>query len=121
MFSRAGDRFMPRMERSARFRLVFLASAALSGTALVGAAAVVGNPIQKSPRSAAKLPAPSDPAAIQVSGIWKSTYSLKQGDTVEINVGLTRPASLPPNGRIAAEWSLSDSDGILAREGARKP
>ncbi len=114
-------------DRSARFRFVFLALVALSGSALVGGAAVVSKPFQKPSRPVVTLPpikvkqeAKVESGTIALSDIWKTTYALKQGETVEISVGLARHASLPPNGRIAAEWTLAHSDGILIRDGARK-
>lgn len=43
--------------------------------------------------------------AVMLSGEWKKSYDLTAGKVVEISVHLDRPSTLPPNGRIAVEWT----------------
>ncbi|MDQ1471662.1 MAG: hypothetical protein QOJ99_3142 [Bryobacterales bacterium] len=44
-------------------------------------------------------------APMDFSGDWSRSYSLVEGKTVEVSVGLPSPSKLPPNGRIAVEWA----------------
>jgi hypothetical protein len=53
----------------------------------------------------APVPAPLQPALIDFSGTYRHSYSLAQGETVEVAVGLPAPSKLPPNGRVAVEWA----------------
>jgi len=41
---------------------------------------------------------------------WEREYPLKAGETVEILAHLEQPSALPPNGRLAAEWTLVRPD-----------
>src|SRR5688500_14657007 len=39
------------------------------------------------------------------NGSFEQRFTLKQGETAEISAGLSAPSQLPPNARIAVEWS----------------
>ncbi len=54
---------------------------------------------------------------IAFTGEWQKSYPLKEGQTVEISVHLDKPSALPPNARIAADWTL---DGQIMDTNAPK-
>ena len=64
------------------------------------------NPTVK--RDLAQPPTTIDPNVIAISRPWQKAFPLNAGQVVEISVHLERPSELPPNGRIAAEWSHAD-------------
>ncbi|HEX4946844.1 MAG TPA: hypothetical protein VFZ34_09280, partial [Blastocatellia bacterium] len=43
---------------------------------------------------------------LQFSKPWEKRWELKEGDTVEIAVGLPSPAALPTHGRVGVRWRL---------------
>ena len=62
---------------------------------------------------------------IQFDGSWRNSWELAEGETVQIQVGISSPGKLPDNGRISARWggpplgtaqsSAAMSRGDLAR------
>ena len=42
--------------------------------------------------------------SLQSTSKWERTFNLNGGEVCEISVGLPRPSSLPPNGRVAVSW-----------------
>ncbi len=42
--------------------------------------------------------------SLQATSLWERTFSLRGGEVCEISVGVPRPSSLPPNGRVAVSW-----------------
>jgi hypothetical protein len=47
-----------------------------------------------------------DVEQVRLTGPWERSYDLTAGKIVEISVHIEKPSALPPNGRIAAEWTL---------------
>ena len=45
---------------------------------------------------------------IALAGQWERQLELKAGQTIEISTAIARPATMPPNGRIAVQWRLVD-------------
>jgi len=105
--------------------------AILPATLALGAAAVSPLTPQKSPKpktvptksqdkvlstAAKNLPSPPKNEGtgrgvggevVNFTGKWQQTVALKEGQTVEVSVHLDKPSALPPNARIAAEWTLN--------------
>jgi hypothetical protein len=101
----------------------------LPTTLALGAAAVGGNQTKSKPISTAKTQrntaeekpktankaAVSSAVVVNLTGSWRKTIRLEAGKTVEISVHLDKPSALPPNARIAAEWTLKDAPEIPAK------
>src|SRR5262245_49568300 len=65
--------------------------------------------------SQAGAAAPGINERFELAGHYSQVVELSEGQTVEVSVGVESPAKLPPNGRIAIEWS-----GPAADSGFRK-
>lgn len=50
-------------------------------------------------------------ARIDFFGNHAQAIEMQAGETVEISIGLPSPSQLPPNGRIAVEWTAPDAEG----------
>ena len=57
-------------------------------------------------------PAFAEPQAyneqITFDGEWSRTWTLNQGDAIDLSVRIDQPSSLPPNARIEARWDAPD-------------
>ena len=42
---------------------------------------------------------------VQFDGSWKRSWDLAEGETVQVQVGISSPGKLPDNGRISVRWS----------------
>ena len=90
-------------------------TAALGATALVAdvphtltiSAAAVPPKVAKavSPPARPVVPAVAKTGPVLLTGTWQKSYDLTAGKVVEISVHLDKPSALPPNGRIAVEWT----------------
>lgn len=63
-----------------------------------------------SPARASLPPRPVTPGTIPIGGPWRRPHRLLRGEVVEISVRVEHPSLLPPNGRLAVEWSLLHPD-----------
>jgi hypothetical protein len=55
--------------------------------------------------------------AVALSAPWQRAYEIAAGKTVEISVHLEKPSALPPNARIAVEWTLVSEPTQRVTEG----
>ena len=106
---------------STRFSSRSLALALLLTTGAVGATALLAEvprprpvPAVEAPPKAVKAVLPqARPTAsatvttgpVLLTGTWQKSYDLTAGKVVEISVHLDKPSALPPNGRVAVEWT----------------
>ncbi|MCS6777553.1 MAG: HEAT repeat domain-containing protein [Chloroherpetonaceae bacterium] len=110
------------------FLSLSLATLALGATALVGMSGPqrpperTVSPPQKTPSrqntsdNQKTPPAPS--GIIPFRGSYQQTTLLSEGQAVEISVHLERPSLLPPNARIAVEWTLEQQKSPLTTDRA---
>lgn len=109
-------------------------------TAALGAVALLADSSSaRKPRPASHPPAPAAPGArpasptgearsdrdtvevVRLSGAWQRAYHLPAGRVVEISVHLERPSTLPPNARVAVEWTLARDKGSGGQQGNARP
>ncbi|MFN3648517.1 MAG: HEAT repeat domain-containing protein [Armatimonadota bacterium] len=89
--------------------LVWTGIAATCATVALAAAPRKAAPKPKPPIRTTAQPSArpaANPNRVLVSRAWEKTYNLKAGEAREISVHLEQPSALPPNGRLAAEWTL---------------
>ena len=62
-------------------------------------------------------------ATLQFAKPWERRFALREGETIEVSVGMPRPSSLPAHGRVGVTWRLAGEEGKAgpAAAGARKP
>ncbi|NBO63753.1 MAG: hypothetical protein EBU88_02680, partial [Acidobacteria bacterium] len=58
-------------------------------------------------------------ATLRFNGPLERRISLREGETIEISVGLPQPSLLPVQGRVGVAWTLI-GDQPVATSGARK-
>ena len=52
--------------------------------------------------------------SLQSDSRWERTFNLGRGEVREISVAVSRPSSLPSNGRVAVSWQLENPNGTEA-------
>lgn len=78
-------------------------SGAKPGPALAASRpAKAASPVSAAPRDGG--------SRVTLSGPWSQTLHLAAGETREVSVQLQQPSALPPNGRVAVEWTLERAD-----------
>ncbi|MFN0087900.1 MAG: HEAT repeat domain-containing protein [Blastocatellia bacterium] len=60
-------------------------------------------------------------ATLQFEKPWERRFPLKEGETIEVSVGLPRPSLLPVQGRIGVKWTLVNGEAAVSAGEARKP
>lgn len=83
-----------------RRRALALAVCLIFGTALFwwGSSAADSKPASKG-FSPVRL-------TFSLQGHWEKQFALQQGETFDVSVSLSQPATLPPHGRIGVQWRL---------------
>ncbi len=49
--------------------------------------------------------------SLHSGSLWERAFNLRRGEVREISVAVSRPSSLPPNGRVAVSWRPEDLNG----------
>ena len=49
--------------------------------------------------------------SLDSGSLWERAFNLRRGEVREISVAVSRPSSLPPNGRVAVSWRPEDLNG----------
>src|SRR5258708_39608734 len=52
---------------------------------------------------------------IRLEKPWEESFTLAAGETVEISAGVTAPAKLPGNGRVAVAWAAPVDNASLRK------
>ncbi|MDX2030457.1 MAG: HEAT repeat domain-containing protein [Blastocatellia bacterium] len=62
-------------------------------------------------------------ATLQFEKPWERQFTLREGETIEVSVGMPRPSLLPAQGRIGVAWTLVRGEGAAPAgvADARKP